>query len=154
MQAAKSMAVRLSVTLTLRQGRCASRKTNRLTVPLRLYFIIVAPALAWLGRDRLAHLANELGGALIKADHRTLWIGGFGIEVEDILHARNVFAVYLWNAPHLLAPGFELIFGQSPTHRFAGDAGVLGEPHQFIGQQLQRPTSAPSRWTRTGGRHQ
>ena len=30
MQAAKSMAVRLSVTLTLRQGRCTSRKMNRL----------------------------------------------------------------------------------------------------------------------------
>ena len=37
MQAAKSTAARLSVTLTLRQGRCTSRKTNRLAVPLRLY---------------------------------------------------------------------------------------------------------------------
>jgi hypothetical protein len=31
----KVAAARLSVTLTLRQGRYASRKTNRLTVPLR-----------------------------------------------------------------------------------------------------------------------
>ncbi len=37
MQAAKSTAARLSVTLTLRPGRCASRKTNSLTVPLCLY---------------------------------------------------------------------------------------------------------------------
>ena len=37
MQAAKSTAARLLVTLTLRQDRCASRKMNRLVVPLRLY---------------------------------------------------------------------------------------------------------------------
>lgn len=38
MQAAKPTAARLSVILTLRQGPVrASRKTNRLTVPLRLY---------------------------------------------------------------------------------------------------------------------
>src|SRR5271154_5490341 len=35
MQLAKSTAARLSVTLTLRQGRCTSRKMNRLAVPLR-----------------------------------------------------------------------------------------------------------------------
>jgi hypothetical protein len=36
MQAAKSTAARLLVTLTLRQGPCTSRKVNRLAVPLRL----------------------------------------------------------------------------------------------------------------------
>jgi hypothetical protein len=37
MHSAKSTAARLSVTLTLRQDRWASRKMNRLAVPLRLY---------------------------------------------------------------------------------------------------------------------
>ena len=36
-QAAKSTAARLSVTLTLRQGRWTSTNTKRLAVPLRLY---------------------------------------------------------------------------------------------------------------------
>jgi hypothetical protein len=57
---------------------------------------------------------------LIKADHRVLRIVGFGIEVQDILHARHVFAVHLWNAPHLLAPGFELVFRPIAAAPFRG----------------------------------
>ena len=37
MLAAKSTAARLSVTLTLRQGRCTPRKISGLAVPFRLY---------------------------------------------------------------------------------------------------------------------
>src|SRR5580704_9134062 len=59
MQTAKSTAARLSLTLTLRQGRCASWKMNRLAV-LALVLAIVALDLARLGRDRLADLADEL----------------------------------------------------------------------------------------------
>ena len=145
---------RLSVTLTLRQGRCTSRKTNRLTVPLRSILAVVALELAGHGRDRLAHLADELGRALVEADHRPLRIGRFGIEVEHILHAGDVFAVDLRNAPHVLAPGLEVVFGQAPAHGLARDAVVLGEPDQFTRQQLQRPAGAALRRAGTGGRDQ
>src|SRR5262245_22664949 len=46
----------------------------------------------------------ELGRAFIKADNGALCIGGSGVELEDVFHARAVFAVHLWNAPHVLAP--------------------------------------------------
>jgi hypothetical protein len=50
---AKSFAVRRSVTFTLRQGRWASRKMNRLTVPLRRFDLMVdrADYTSWLGRE-------------------------------------------------------------------------------------------------------
>jgi hypothetical protein len=55
--------------------------------------VIVAFELARLGRDRLAHLADELDRALVEADHRPRGIGRFGIEVEHIFHAGDIFAV-------------------------------------------------------------
>ena len=66
--------------------------------------VIVAFELARFGRDRLAHLADELDRALVEADHRPRGIGRFGIEVEHIFHAGDIFAVDLGNAPHVLAP--------------------------------------------------
>jgi len=108
MQTAKSAAVRRSVTLTLRQGRFASRKTNRLAVPLRR-FAVVALDLAGLGWDRSAHLADELDRALVEADHRPQRVRRLGIEIEHVLHAGNVIGVDLRDAPHLPAPGLEIV---------------------------------------------
>ena len=93
-----------------------------------LILAVVALDLARLGRDRLADLADELGRALVETDDRALRIGRFGVEVEHILHAGDVFAVDLRNAPHVLAPGLEVVFGQPPAHGLAGEAVVLGEP--------------------------
>src|SRR5437899_3330459 len=148
MQAAKSTAARLLVTLTLRQGRCTSRKMNRLAVPLRLYSQFVALGLTRRGRDRLPDLADELGRAFVKANDWALRIGRLRIEVEHILHAGDVFAIDLRNAPHVLAPRLEVVFDQTPAHRLARDAVVLGEPDQFVRQQLQGPTGATLGWAR------
>jgi hypothetical protein len=38
-------------------------------------------------------------------------IGRFGKEIEHVLHA----GIDLWKAPHVLARGFELDFGQAPA---------------------------------------
>src|SRR5258707_11425120 len=107
---------------------------------------VVALDLARLGRDRLAYLADELGRALVETDHRALRIGCFGIEVEHILHAGDVFAIDLWNAPHVLAPRLEVILGQTPAHGLSGDVVVRGELDHRAGQQLQRPTGAAFGW--------
>jgi hypothetical protein len=72
---------------------------------------VIALELPRLGRDRLTHLADELGRALIEADHRPLRIGRLAIEVEHILHARDVLAIDLGNAPHVLAPGLQVVLG-------------------------------------------
>ena len=65
---------------------------------------IVTFQLPWFGRDRLAHLTDQLHRALVEADHRPLGIGRFGIEVEHVFHAGNIFAVDPRNVPHILAP--------------------------------------------------
>jgi len=92
---------------------------------------VVAFELARRGRDRLARLADQLGRALVEAHHRPPRIGGFGprvrplagprtgSEVEDILHAGDVGAVNLRNAPHVLAPRLEVVLGQAPPYRLA-----------------------------------
>ena len=59
--------------------------------------------------DGLADLADELDRAFVEADHRPHRVGGFGVEVEDILHAGDIVSVELGNAPHILLPGLEVI---------------------------------------------
>jgi hypothetical protein len=49
-----------------------------------LILAVVARKLAWLGPDRRADLADELDRALVKADHRAVRMGRFGIEIEHV----------------------------------------------------------------------
>src|SRR5664279_5062509 len=73
----------------------------------------VAPILAVIaskssgrGWNWLAHLADELGWALVEAHHGPLRVGLFGIEVEDILHAGDIVAS-IWGMHHMsLRHGF------------------------------------------------
>src|SRR5260370_8883152 len=60
--------------------------------------------LAWSGRDRLAHLADELCRTLLETDHRALRIGPFSIQVEPVPHACHLVRAHLRNPPHALAP--------------------------------------------------
>ena len=80
---------------------------------------VVALKLTRPGRDRRANLADQLDRALVEADHRPFRIGRFGIEIEHILHPGDVFGVDLRDAPHILAPGLQVVFGQTPAHVFA-----------------------------------
>src|SRR5262245_46704634 len=119
-----------------------------------LILAVVALQLPRLGLDGLANLADELGRAFVETDHRTLPIGLRSIEVEHIFHAGDELAVDLRDAPHVLAPGLELVFRQAPAHGLARDGGVPGEPDQLIGQQFQRPAGATLGRVRTGRRDQ
>src|SRR5712675_1028959 len=102
-------------------------------------------------KSTAARLADELDRALVEADHRTLRIGWFGVEVEYVLHAGDILAIHLRDAPHVLAPRLEVVLGQAPAYGLAGEAAVLGEPDEFIRQQLQGPAGATLRRVRTGG---
>src|SRR5580658_2192259 len=121
---------------------------------IALILAVVALKLARRCRDRLAYLADELGWTLVETDHRALRIGLFGIESEHILHAGDVLAIDLRNAPHVPAPGLDVVFGQPSARGLAGDTVVFGEPDDFTRQQLQGPTGAAMRWLGTGGRDQ
>jgi hypothetical protein len=80
---------------------------------------VVALELPRLGQDRLADLADELGRALIEAHYGVLWVGSLGVEVEHVFHAGDIAAVDPRNAPHVLAPGLEVVLCQAPAHRLA-----------------------------------
>src|SRR5262249_52156194 len=108
----------------------------------------------WSGRDRLAHLADEFCRALVETDHRALRVGVFSLEVEHGLPAGDKPDDDPRKAPHVLAPWFQVIFGQAPAHGLTRKADVLGEADHRTRQQLQRPTSAALRGLGTGGRDQ
>jgi hypothetical protein len=84
----------------------------------------------------MTYLADELYRAFVEAHHRPLGIGCLGIEVEHVLHASDVFAIDLRNAPHVFAPGLEAIFGQAPPNRLVRQALVFGELDHRACQQL------------------
>ena len=146
--------MRRSVTLTLRQGRCDIEEDEEIDGAVAAVLVIVAFELAGLGRDRLAHLADELDRALVEADDRPLGVGRFGIEVEHIFHAGDVLAVDLGNAPHVSVPRLEAVLGQPPAHGLARQALMVGEPDHRVGQELQRPAGAARRRARASRRHQ
>ena len=58
------------------------------------------------------------------------------------------------NAPHILTPGLQIVFGQAPTDGFPRDTGMFGEADQFTGQEFERPARPPGGWLGTGGRDQ
>jgi hypothetical protein len=116
----------------LAPGSMYVEKDEQVGGPVTLILAVVALKLTWLGLHRLAYLADQLCRALVKTDHRAFRVGLFSIEVEYILHAGDELAVDLRNAPHVFAPGLELVFGQAPAHGLAGDVVVLGEPDQFV----------------------
>src|SRR5215470_12844451 len=86
----------------------------------------------------------------LSSKRRALPIGLLSIEVEHIFHASDELAVDLRNAPHVLAPGLELVFCQAPAHGLARDVVVLGEPDHFTRQKFQCPAGAAFGRARTG----
>src|SRR5689334_20695480 len=116
--------------------------------------IVVASRLAGRSRDRLPHFADELGRALVEADHRPLRIRRFSVKIKYILHAGDIGAIYLRNAPHVLTPGLQLILCQASAHRLAGQPTVIGEPDHLTSQQLKCPACASLRRAGAGGGNQ
>src|ERR1700730_3679595 len=60
---------------------------------------------------------NQLSRTFVEANHRMLWIGFFGVEIENVLHTRDISTVHVRNAPHVPAPRLQVVLGQTSTHR-------------------------------------
>lgn len=107
MQTAKSSLARRSVTLTLCQDRFGVDHDKEVGRAVPLVLGVVAVSLSGFRHDGHAHRADELDRTFIEADHRSLGIMRLGIEIEEILHAGDVFAIDLGDAPRLLLPGLQ-----------------------------------------------
>src|SRR5277367_6708531 len=95
MQTAKSRAVRCSVTFCMAPGPVRIEKHEQIGRAIASIFAIVTFRLTRLRRDRLAHLANQLSRTLVEANHRMLWIGFFGVEIENVLHTGDLSTVHM-----------------------------------------------------------
>src|SRR5580704_15921707 len=141
MHSAKSPAARRSVTFTLRQELWASSKTNRLAVPLRRYSQSKRSNCPGLGGMGWRTSPISWVGLSSKQTTGRLGSGDLSVEVEHVLHAGDVFGIHLEDAPHVFAPGLEVVFRKPAAHGFAGEAFVLGQFDKLVGQQLKRPAS-------------
>ena len=63
-----------------------------------------------LGSQRGPGLRQQLGGGLVKADHRPLGVIRFGVQVQHVLHVGHELGAHLGNAPLLLPPRLESVF--------------------------------------------
>src|SRR5450432_935681 len=63
--------------LDLAPGLMGVEEDEQIDRAVAAIFAIVALKLPWFGGDRFAHLADELGWALVKADDRSVGIGRF-----------------------------------------------------------------------------
>ena len=108
----------------------------------------------WLMAVSLSHFApRDFATPLFTC--RLIRVSHLCIEAnENWLHPGNVFGIDLRNAPHVLAPWLQVVFGQAPAHSFPRDAGVGGKADQFTRQKLKRPARAARGRARTSGRDQ
>jgi hypothetical protein len=109
MQTAKSRAGSMFGDLHVAPGPVRVEKHKQIGRTIAPIFAIVTFGLTWLRRDRLAHFANQLSRTFVEANHRMLWIGLFGVEIENVLHTRDISTVHLRNAPHVPAPRLQVI---------------------------------------------
>lgn len=119
----------------LAPGSMHTEKDKRVGGSISLILAVVALDVAWVGRDWLPHLADELGWAFVETDYRVLGIGGFGIEIELILRAPTYSPSTCGMHHMFLAPRLEGVFGQPPAHSLTGDTVVRDEPDEFTRQQ-------------------
>src|SRR5947208_11968550 len=131
-----------------------STMLSQLDRAIATILVIVTFELTRPGRDGLTRLADKLHRAFVDAYHWPLGIGCLGVEIENVLHAGDVFAIDLRNAPHVLAPGLEAIFGQAPPNGLVRQALVFGELDHRTCQQIERPAGAAFRGTGAGRRYQ
>src|SRR5436309_8474038 len=61
-------------------------------------------------RQRLSSLGNQLFARLIEADHRTLSVERFGIQIEYVLHRRDELQVNFPDAQLLFQPRLQPVF--------------------------------------------
>src|SRR5262245_28730178 len=139
--------------LDLPPGAMHVEENEEIDRPIATILVVVTfePARPW--RNRLPDLADDLHAAFVEAHYRPARIGCLSIEIEHVLHSGDVFAIDLRNAPHVLAPGFEVILGQTSPDRLARQASVLGELDERTRQQIERPAGTALWRGRTGGRH-
>ena len=78
--------------------------------PSPLVFVVLTPRPPRLCRQRFPHVGEQLGGGLVKADHRPLRIVGLGVEIQHVLHGRHELSTYLGDAPLFLEPRLERVF--------------------------------------------
>src|ERR1700694_4885081 len=77
--------------LDLAPGTMHVQDDEEIDGAVAVVFVIVAFELARLGRDGLAHLADELDWAFIEADDWSLGIRRFGVEIAESEGLRTGF---------------------------------------------------------------
>src|ERR1700737_3923423 len=106
--------------LYLAPGSVGVEEDEHVDRPVASILAVIALALPRHGLDRLPYLTDELGRALVETDNRPLRIRRLRIQGEHILHASDVLAVDMRNAPPVLAPRLEVVFGQPTAHCLPG----------------------------------
>src|ERR1700722_11364217 len=95
--------------LHMAPGPVSIEKHEQIGRAITSIFAILALGLTWLRRDRLAYFANQLSRTFVEANHRMLWIGRFGVEIENVLHTCDITTVHVRDAPHVPVPWLQIV---------------------------------------------
>jgi len=77
---------------------------------LTLVLIVFLPAVAWLARDWLASVVQQLVAGFIETNLRSSWVVWLAVQRQNLLHALDEQGRYCGDAPALDQPGLELVF--------------------------------------------
>ena len=73
-------------------------------------FVVFVARTAWLHRQGDQEVAKQLTGQFIKTDTRLGRVAGRFVDIQDILHAGDVGAIRLANAPFFGQPRLKFVF--------------------------------------------
>src|SRR3984893_12013951 len=153
MQMAKSSAVRRSVTFTLRQGRWASRKMNRLTVPLRRYSQSKrsrCPGTAWIGCR-----TSPMSWVGLSSKQTTGRFGSGACAYRSSTSSmRATYSPSICGMHHLSLRHGLRSFSVSRRRTVSREMLSCSVSLTSSSANFQGPTGATLRWVGTGGRDQ
>lgn len=111
MHRANLLAAGHALNLDVAPGRVDVDADEEISSAVAAILAIVAFELARIGRNGLAQFADQLD--------RALEIGRFGIELEHVFHASDMFAIDLGKALPIPTPRLEAVLGQPPAYGLA-----------------------------------
>ena len=104
-------------------------------------------------RNRLAAFTEELVRLLVHTPQRTLGIEWLLVDIQDILHACNELAIFLWrDAPVLTEMRPQFIAVQYSADGCSADR-LFEDDLEFIGKKGERPAGITFRHTAAGCRY-
>lgn len=98
-------------------GHCHVPKTTlwfdqheQVSRPITFVFVIFSPGFTRLGWQGWSNFLVQLLALFVQTHYWSGWVKGLFVEFKHVFHRGYESRIYLWQAPMLTLPGFQIVF--------------------------------------------